>query len=236
MDSRKQIIIPDVHGRKFWREAVKGIDGDTHVVFLGDYLDPYEDDGIDWSDAFKSLQDIIDFKKSHPEQVTLLLGNHDLHYLYPSLKGSRYNVYQASKIKRTLADDIDCFQMAAECTLGGTRYFFSHAGVHSDWVERHSNQFGPLDKVSADTFNRLMFTEDFVEALADISWRRGGSSPVGSMVWADIYEYGLSRPIAADVVQICGHTRLPEGKPKEMEHIWCLDCQRAFILTADGIR
>lgn len=136
MDTRKQIIIPDIHGREFWREAVKGIDGETHVVFLGDYLDPYEDDRIDWSDAF----------------------------------------------------------------------------------------------------NRLMFTEDFVEALADISWRRGGSSPVGSMVWADIYEYGLSRPIAADVVQICGHTRLPEGKPKEMEHIWCLDCQRAFILTADGLR
>ena len=61
MDTRKQIIIPDVHGREFWREAVKGIDEDTHVVFLGDYLDPYEDDGIYWSDAFKSLQDIIDF-------------------------------------------------------------------------------------------------------------------------------------------------------------------------------
>ena len=39
------IIIPDVHGRKFWREAVeKYPDADT--IFLGDYLDPYPAEGI----------------------------------------------------------------------------------------------------------------------------------------------------------------------------------------------
>lgn len=32
------IIIPDLHGREFWREAVDELPADARVVFLGDYL------------------------------------------------------------------------------------------------------------------------------------------------------------------------------------------------------
>ena len=234
MNPDKIIIIPDLHGREFWRGAVKGMDQDTHVVFLGDYLDPYEDDWIYWSDAFKAFGEIIAFKEAHPEQVTLLLGNHDLHYLYPELRGSRYNEYQEGKIRRTLEEHLDSFRMAAEFSLAGKRYLFTHAGVHSDWVRRHSSLFGPLEKVSAETFNRMMFSPEFVQALSDVSWRRGGSAASGSMVWADMDEYELSVPIAPDVIQICGHTRLSGGKPKELNQVICLDCQRAFTLAADG--
>lgn len=41
-------IIPDIHGRVFWKKAV----------------------------------DSMDFKKSNPERVVLLLGNHDCEYMY----------------------------------------------------------------------------------------------------------------------------------------------------------
>ena len=34
----KITIIPDFHGRPFWRDAVKDV-ADTPIVFLGDYLD-----------------------------------------------------------------------------------------------------------------------------------------------------------------------------------------------------
>ena len=43
----KLTIIPDVHGRPFWRDAVKDV-ADTPVVFLGDYLDPYPQDMVTW--------------------------------------------------------------------------------------------------------------------------------------------------------------------------------------------
>ena len=231
----KILIIPDLHGREFWREAVKDMDEETRVVFLGDYLDPYEDDWIYWSNAFIAFKDIIAFKETYPEQVTLLLGNHDLHYLFPKLRGSRYNEYQEGKIRRALETHLDSFQMAVEYDMGGKRYLLSHAGIHSDWARKHSNLFGPFEKVSAETFNQMMFTPEFVDALSDVSWRRGGNATSGSMIWADIDEYALSLPIAPDVVQICGHTRLSGGKPKEFGHIWCLDCQRTFILTKDGI-
>ena len=234
MDEQKTIIIPDLHGREFWRGAVKDLDRDTRVVFLGDYLDPYEDDWIYWSDAFKAFLDIISLKEEHPEQVALLLGNHDLHYLYPALRGSRYNEYQEGKIRNTLEAHLDSFQMAVEYGVGGKRYLFSHAGIHSAWAQKHSSLFGPLEQLSADTFNHLMFTQEFVNALSDVSWRRGGTATAGSMIWADIYEYDLSVPIGPDVIQICGHTRLPGGKPKESNQIICLDCQRPFILAEDG--
>ena len=235
MGASKIIIIPDLHGREFWRGAVKDLSEYTHVVFLGDYMDPYEDDWIYWSDAFQSLQDIIAFKKERPNQVTLLFGNHDLHYLYPQLKGSRFNEYQEARMRKTFTDNLEAFQMVTEFNIGEKRYLFSHAGIHPDWARKHSTLFGPLEKVTAETFNQLMFMPEFVDALAEVAWRRGGNSPVGSMIWADIYEYELSAPIAQDVIQICGHTRLPEGKQKELNGVICLDCQRAFALTEDGI-
>ena len=39
------LIIPDVHGRLFWKKAVETGDYEK-VVFLGDYVDPYELEGI----------------------------------------------------------------------------------------------------------------------------------------------------------------------------------------------
>lgn len=235
MGASKIIIIPDLHGREFWRGAVNDLGEDTHVVFLGDYMDPYEDDWLYWCDAFQSLQDIIAFKKARPNQVTLLFGNHDLHYLYPQLKGSRFNEYQEARMRNTFTDNLDAFQMATEFNIGEKRYLFSHAGIHHDWARKHSTLFGPLEKVTAETFNQLMFTPEFVDALAEVSWRRGGNSPVGSMIWTDIYENELSAPIAQDVIQIYGHTRLPEGKQKELNGVICLDCQRVFTLTKEGI-
>ena len=237
MEVSRVIIIPDLHGREFWRDIVRYIDWDKNAqaVFLGDYMDPYEDDWIYWSDAFQSLQDIIAFKNAYPEKVTLLFGNHDLHYLYPQLKGSRFNEYQEARMRKTFTDNLDAFQMATEFNIGEKRYLFSHAGIHPDWARKHSTLFGPLEKITAETFNQLMFMPEFVDALAEVAWRRGGNSPVGSMIWADIYEYELSAPIAQDVIQICGHTRLPEGKQKELNGVMCLDCQRVFTLTEVGI-
>lgn len=227
------IIIPDVHGREFWRHAVEGLDENTHVVFLGDYMDPYEDDWIYWSDAFKGLQDIIAFKKAHPGQVTLLYGNHDLHYLFPSLKGSRYNPYQAERLKTVFTENAEAFQMAFEHRMDGRRFLFTHAGVSREWLAAHRTLFGYADEVTADTFNRLAFTEDFVESLADVSSWRGGSARAGSMIWADVHEFEWPGATLPGITQIFGHTRLP-GEPIILDGAWCLDCQRAFRLDEKG--
>ena len=41
----KILCIPDVHCRKFWRQAViSNIGNVDKIIFLGDYLDPYQEE------------------------------------------------------------------------------------------------------------------------------------------------------------------------------------------------
>ena len=228
------IIIPDIHGRDFWRWTVAQRKEEDTLIFLGDYLDPYENEWIYWSDAYKGLLDIIALKRENPEKVVLLLGNHDLHYLFPNLRGSRYNEYQAEKIRKTFEDNMDCFQMAAECKIDERRYLLTHAGVNKAWVQKYADVFGPVDKLTADTFNSLMFKDAFVEALGDVSFLRWGSAPAGSMVWADVEEFEWSEARLPDVIQVFGHT-LQDNGPRIIDHsIYCLDCKKGFMLDALG--
>ena len=44
----KIIVLPDIHGRKFWMDVM---DNNCDIVFLGDYLDPYQHEGITKVDA-----------------------------------------------------------------------------------------------------------------------------------------------------------------------------------------
>jgi UDP-2,3-diacylglucosamine pyrophosphatase LpxH len=81
INQNKIIIVPDVHGRTFWRSVLKNKD-DT-IVFLGDYCDPYLDEGITHKDCIRELTDILEFKKQNPERVVLLLGNHDISHMFP---------------------------------------------------------------------------------------------------------------------------------------------------------
>lgn len=77
----KVLIIPDVHGRDFWKEPVmKALnETDARIVFLGDYLDPYKQD-FDHNHyqetAIGNFNEIINLKKENKNRVNLLLGNH----------------------------------------------------------------------------------------------------------------------------------------------------------------
>jgi hypothetical protein len=61
------IVIPDVHGRTFWRQAVNEYLGKEHILFLGDYLDPYTYEGITPTDAYKVFHEIIELKSKLAE-------------------------------------------------------------------------------------------------------------------------------------------------------------------------
>jgi predicted phosphodiesterase len=60
----KILIIPDVHGRSFWKKAIEQhMDECDKVIFLGDYIDPYEDEHITRKQAIATLDEIISFKR-----------------------------------------------------------------------------------------------------------------------------------------------------------------------------
>lgn len=222
------IIIPDVHGRSFWRDAVKR-HPDGNYIFLGDYLDPYPSEGIKDEDAVQGLKDIIQFKKDHPENVILLWGNHDLHYLYPDeLLGSRYDAANAERNAHLFWDNQELFQIAHETVAGGKRFLFSHAGICRGWVSSNFPRLEDED-ITAEQMNDLVGYHEFMSALGDVSINRGGSKPCGSMVWADLYDHFLEGNTLPGIVQVFGHTQLKEPVNYE-DMLYCLDCRQSFYL------
>ena len=230
--NKKILIIPDVHGRTFWKSALKTGDYEK-IVFLGDYTDPYEMEGITNRDALKNFKSIIDIKRQNPEKVVLLLGNHDLHYYseyyYGLAGGVRYDPVSAVALQRLFSKFHDFFQLAWETDWGNRHYLFSHAGVTQGWLKQNMEL---IRKPDARHLNRLLLSNEGLESLAQVGIARWGVYPSGSIVWADVGEMLLSNPIP-DVYQIVGHSMQLDG-PIITDKFACLDCRAAFSLDHKG--
>ena len=233
----KWIIIPDVHGRQFWRSAVRGHE-EEKIIFLGDYVDPYAWEEILPGEAFKELRDIIAIKKEHPDNVVLLLGNHDLGYLDPSICTCRRDSYRAEKIRREFEDNLDLFDIVHIEDVDGGKVLFSHAGIAENWIKHRSKLVGKMNGFRPEHLNEMLHgnqdeRERLFLALADVSWYRGGLDKVGSPVWADVEEYLNGERLLGGYLHIFGHT-LHEGSPINVRNYgYCLDCARAFILDLE---
>lgn len=211
------IVIPDVHGRSFWRDAVKQR-GDLEVVFLGDYVDPYY--GISDNEALAELRDIVSLKEKYPDKISLLLGNHDLHYVISELGRSRYSSSNAAAYKDIFGSHRELFSLAIKRSIEDVVYIFSHAGIHPRWFYRACSLFGletyesfpsGLQEADLDYLNRLWREgkDDLLsQHLMSRSGLRGGWDRVGSMVWADVREYVDWYQDTPGLVQVFGHTQL----------------------------
>ena len=234
------IIIPDVHGRRFWRKAIEGLEAPGHeeekVVFLGDYVDPYPWEGILPGEAVKELEDIIAFKKRNPDRVVLLLGNHDMGYLDSYICSCRRDSIRAGRLKQLFEDNMDLFDMVHIDTDSDKKILFSHAGIGEGWVRRRQD----IVCVDGHPFHPERLNEllhgtksergQLFHALADASWYRGGSDPVSSPVWADVDEYRGGEPLLDGYYHVFGHTLHPGGPIYVGDKGVCLDCARAFVM------
>ena len=221
------IIIPDVHGRVFWKEIVKN--SEDKIIFLGDYVDPYPGENISLTGALDNLSEIIEYKKSNPSKVILLLGNHDFMYMdFEHNKYScRHDFENEPKITKILMDNRDLFQMNYSIEVKNKLYIFSHAGILKPWIEKYKNLFGEFPG-SLDKINELYrnWDPEFISSLLEISYYRGGWSDFGSMIWSDVREHSVS--CEENVYQIFGHTQLKD-KPIIEKHFADLDCRRPFF-------
>ena len=233
------IIIPDIHGRTFWKEPVtKALETGESIIFLGDYVDPYEYEGVPMGGLVPMLERIISIKREHPGQVTLLLGNHDLHYLSEDLGGSRYDYSRAVFYVRLFRDNSELFQMAAEAEIGGQKFLFSHAGVKRGWLDFEDDYLGKLAPEDVcSRLNEMWIDKEqrpaLLDILADISTSRWGAQPYGSPVWNDVEDMADDADELPGYYQIFGHSQQEEN-PVIGEHFACLDCRRAFIVNDKG--
>ena len=152
---KRILIIPDVHGRLFWKEPVnKYLDFVDRVVFLGDYLDPYEEESELADDIFENMMEIVRLKQNNIEKVVLLKGNHDQHYASERFEelagGSRIDQQNWNKYHQAFTKHKDLFQIAHMEYIKGMPYVFSHAGVTLYWLKKVNDNLWhlPDNKVS----------------------------------------------------------------------------------------
>jgi hypothetical protein len=198
MKKQPTVIIGDVHGSTYRQVAVKE-NPNCRYIFLGDYLDPYED--IDNNTLLENLRNIIRFKQEHPDEVVLLLGNHDLHYFVEESElCTRFNYALAPEISEIFRTNYHLFKFAHQID----NCLFTHAGVIHSWFVDDFK--GDLTKNIADQLNNP--TPEQLKPLFQCGFFRGGEvNKVGGIFWADIHE--LLDPLQG-YTQIVGHNRVDD--------------------------
>ena len=255
----KLILIPDVHGRRFWKDAIPFIEAGVPAVFLGDYSDPYPAEKISSKEAVENLADIIGVARAYSDRVTLLLGNHDLSYFGMekglwSVSADRYSRHWSKRWHNLFWDNVDLFSICKQIRVGGHKYLLSHAGIHPEWVDSVF-LFDKIDKSSLalvaakmeELFRQSLNSTTrtaFIESLAVVGYMRGGISPAGSPVWADCHEYEF---VEYDgISQIFGHSQQFSFEETDAGFVevpaktfvcgnnYCIDCRRCFFLDGNG--
>lgn len=246
-DNINTIIIGDVHGRTFWKDAMQY--GSTPVVFVGDYLDPYTSiEGITHDEAIDNFKEIIAYARSNTN-VHLLYGNHDSYaFKSTALCSVRHNWNRYEEICEIYDKDKDLFRMAYDFSAGGKTFLVTHAGINPRWIRKFGNElYGEGYSLNAETINKPMETEfpyggrKGFEYLCRINWKRGGIDDESSFLWSDFTEHldyaAYSHDeIPKDMVQIFGHTWLKKAICIEGSYTFaCIDCNRAVYVDNDGV-
>lgn len=236
----KILIVPDVHGRTFWRDV---IDSDLQVVFLGDYLDPYPHENITPDMALSEFKEIIKFAKMEPDRVTLLLGNHMLHYVGLSPDVCRLDWNNRKEIYNLLKENQCLFQHAFKWN----NTLFTHAGVTEGWLKQSGYTNNP--ELISDQLNRnIQFTDEYIinphwdmdclqDPRGDIGRSRGGYAPYGGPNWADLTETYNGSAFKDSLIQIFGHTQLEvTGSFYHKDNFYCCDSRSIFIWDGKDLK
>jgi hypothetical protein len=220
------LIVPDIHGRRFWEPA---LDYQGTIVFLGDYTDPYPFEATH-DDSLQIMHQLVELKKREPERITLLIGNHEFHYYDAQYRCGRFSLsmYLSYRQLLTEEDTADCFQMCRQID----RYLFIHAGITKYWYDRYREKMATLGATLEEQINRLF--QEAPQAFYEASRHRGGHDAYGSPLWADVSEYGEEpEPFDPEIIQIIGHTQIKEPDPIFIKNVRMLDNGQLYLLT-DG--
>ena len=262
-DNIHTLIIPDVHGRIFWKEAINKFPKDEYkdlvIVFLGDYLDPYEFEGVTKQNAIDNFKEILDIAKSD-ERIHLLFGNHDMHYWYDAPYKCRVDSKNYKKIQDMFLKNFTMFNVAYEETINNEKYLYTHAGVSKPWLDHLrfigdlslKTHIGKLEESQipfcemlkemtpdAEKLNKLKLNFQGQANLWMCSYIRGGDSNCGSCIWEDLSEWAYGGMEIEGIWQIFGHSRWSKSNPDEAyinydRKFACVDTASAWIILNDG--
>jgi hypothetical protein len=150
----KILVLGDTHGRQSWKEAIKQ-EAPDRVIFIGDYFDSLDIQGID---QLRNFEDILDLKKGadinkNSFEVILLIGNHDYHY-FPEIGYSGTSGFQhqmAITFGHLLNENRSSLQMAYQLD----EFLFSHAGISPEFMDTIFGKDGWELATIAEQLNEL---------------------------------------------------------------------------------
>lgn len=241
---KKILIIPDVHGRDFWKNPVFESlnDKNIHIVFLGDYTDGYPNE---WEHNFDypqhtvdNFKEILNLKKQNQDRIILLLGNHDCGYaIGDDICSSRMDWRHRRELEKLFQENRESFQLAYECDIASRHFVFSHAGILKGWVQSVWRDESKNPKFNiVNRLNNAWLVEDWniLDRLGDYdSWRGWGGCQYGSPVWSDIRAWAEVTPEETYGFNIVGHTQVKI--PIVLGQIADLDCRKAFYIDDQGV-
>ena len=194
----KIVLIGDVHGHESWKKIVKKHSDADKIVFVGDYFDAWH---INPAIQIFNFKEILELKASAPDQVVLLIGNHDFHYTrWCSQKYGGYDYMFAPEIGQLLHENMDKLQVAWQWN----NLLVTHAGVSSTWYENNIEVEGNMFTI-ADRINDK-WQED-PRCFQHMGLEQYGNSPEDGPFW--IRPQALkSDNLDPDIVQVVGHTQM----------------------------
>lgn len=232
----KWLAIGDIHGLSIWKDIVnKEIDNTNKIIFVGDYFDSFD---IDMPTQIENYKDILELKKSYPDKVILLTGNHDIHYL--STMNERYSGFNQ---KFSLIIEHDCILPAIKdrslqmCHIEDD-VIFTHAGLTKTWLLK-SNIIEDIDDTTdLDTkLNDIFYYQPFIFRFQS-SYKSSISDNYGDNIWQGPL-WVRPRSLAADKIdnyrQVVGHTRMNTIHTNDKLHfIDCLENKYYLIRDEDN--
>lgn len=231
----KWIAIGDVHGRQNWKSIVNTeIDQIDRIIFVGDYFDSFD---IVMPAQIDNFKDLLELKKSYPDKVVLLTGNHDVHYL-----SSMREQYSGYNHKFAYMIEHDCILPAIKDKLlqmchVEDDFIFTHAGITNTWllltgIVESINDITDLDVKLNDAFyyqpNTFRFQSSYKFSLSD---------NYGNNIWQGplwVRPSSLITDKIGNYKQVVGHTEMNSILDKD--GVYFIDClENNYYLYSDGV-
>lgn len=222
------IAIADTHGRTAWKKIVENTKADK-IVFLGDYFDSHG--GTTGEQQLETFIEILAFKRANRDNVVLLLGNHDYHYLHQitsTYSGFQQNYYKKfnSVLQSALKNDDIQLCFIADNVI------YSHAGVTKTWL---LNTFSDLtDDLEKSINDKFISNPDVFDFTIGTNYSIYGDDITQTPLWVRVKS--LYYDCIDGYKQVVGHTpfKTPIIVEDKLGFIDCLEDCIGYAEVRDG--
>lgn len=137
--NKPYIVIGDLHGRLSVYETIYNYckENNYDLICVGDYTDSLEVGTKKQHKLLRRLFSDTDQMVEHPVNVTLLMGNHDLHYLNMKFKCSGYRLNKYLQFHSWYTKLFFNGQLLPYFVIPNTNILITHAGFTHNLIKKY---------------------------------------------------------------------------------------------------